>query len=657
MRNLAMLMCLIAAASSAGCGDPDESCTVPPGVYPDWIRLVGCADDYALLWDERSDSVFAGTATINWIVDREDGDRVYFIDTKEFDLHYYFATAYLDKPGLTPVGTHPEFNILNYRRPNRRFLLGKLVHYLDQDLLTIEMSAGDTADADMIVGAYERVSDAIFDGDALVYRPVSAAQESLLPQIEPRIPVIHTEDVFNNQIYQPLNPGVGFGTLRFARVAELASQPVLPTELVVLDRVPNDISLVSGIVTQEFQTPLSHINILSTNRGTPNMGLRGAFDDASLRAMEGKLVRLEVTPQTFNVRDATPAEAQAYWDSLRPASALVPTFDLSVVAVQSIDAIGASATTTVGAKAANLGEMTNIAESIGVAVRLPETPFAVPFAHYGAHLERNGIRPLIASLLADAALLSPEQLRARLFDIRWRIFRAPLDPDLAITLDAEVRGRWGADRRVRFRSSTNVEDLEEFSGAGLYTSAGAAISDGPDALADAIKVVWASVWNEQAFVEREFYRVDQTRVYMGVLVHPAFVDELANGVAVTINNFARSRPAFYINSQVGEVSVTNPTGQATPEQILYYTWYEDPEYEVITRSSLVADLTGWPGGVSVLTEPELAELATYLQAIHDHFRAVLGGGQSFAMDVEFKLAPGRQIVIKQARPLRVPDPR
>jgi hypothetical protein len=139
---------------------------------------------------------------------------------------------------------------------------------------------------------------------------------------------------------------------------------------------------------------------------------------------------------------------------------------------------------------------------------------------------------------------------------------------------------------------------------------------------------------------------------MGVLVHPSFVDELANGVAVTINNFAQARPAFYINSQVGEVSVTNPTGQATPEQILYYTWYEEPEYEVITRSSLVAGLSGWPGGVSVLTEVELDTLADYLQAIHDHFRAATGGGQGFAMDVEFKLAPGREIVIKQARPLR-----
>jgi phosphoenolpyruvate synthase/pyruvate phosphate dikinase len=164
-------------------------------------------------------------------------------------------------------------------------------------------------------------------------------------------------------------------------------------------------------------------------------------------------------------------------------------------------------------------------------------------------------------------------------------------------------------------------------------------------------VVWASAWNHQAFVEREFYRVQHDRVRMAVLVHPAFVDELANGVAVTINEFAENRPAFYINSQVGEVSVTNPTGQAVPEQILYYTWYEEPEYEVITRSSLVDQLPDWPGGPSVLSESELDELADLLERIHNHFRPLYPPREDFAMDVEFKLGPGRKIFIKQARPL------
>jgi hypothetical protein len=52
----------------------------------------------------------------------------------------------------------------------------------------------------------------------------------------------------------------------------------------VLDQAPNDISVVQGLITQEFQTPLSHVNVLSQNRHTPNMGLRGALTNPELLA-------------------------------------------------------------------------------------------------------------------------------------------------------------------------------------------------------------------------------------------------------------------------------------------------------------------------------------------------------------------------------------
>ncbi|MCP4443797.1 MAG: hypothetical protein GY811_00440 [Myxococcales bacterium] len=643
---LAIALLLVTACSSPG----GRECTVPEGVSPDWIRVIRCDSDYELLVTERDDAIFSRTETLNWIVDREDGDRIYFINSREWALHYFFAVAYLNKEGLTPVGTHAEFNILNYRRENRRFLLGKVIRYLDQDLLTIEFSAGDTASADMIIEGYGLVYSALHDGDDLLYRPVSNDHEQMLDEIAAEIPVIRTEDVFLGQTYQPLNPVLGYGTLQFRKVAELAGLPVGPTDIVVLDRVPNDISLVSGVITDEFQTPLSHVNLLSKNRGTPNMGLRNAFSDPELRALEGQLVRLDVGPQEFTVEPAELSDAQNYWGSLRPAEPLVPQFDLSVDALQSIEDMQLGDSIRIGAKAANMGEMHRIS---GVAIPLPESAFAIPFSFYQRHLEANALLPVINSLLSDyaAGLLTADEARARLFDLRWRIFVSPMDPDDLAEITAAMGARWPADTRLRFRSSTNVEDLAEFSGAGLYTSAGATVDEGDTKVADAIRVVWASAWNHQAFIEREFYRVLHDGVRMGVLVHPAFEDEEANGVAITINEFASNWPAFFINSQLGEVSVTNPTGQAVPEQILYYTWYEEPEYEVITRSSLVAELEDWPGGQGVLTEVELAELADMLERIHNHFRPLYPPRQDFAMDVEFKLAPGRELVIKQARPL------
>jgi hypothetical protein len=624
---------LTLAILASACSSDEPTCTVPDGNSPDWIRVIGCEKDYDLLITERDDAIFAHTTTLNWIIDREDNDRVYFINTDKWLLHFFFAEAYLQRQGLTPVGTHAEFNILNYRRENRRFILGKVIHYRDQELVTIEFSAGDTAGVDLIVEGYQRISESLYDGDKLLYRPVSNDQERVIDEIAAKIPVIRTEEVFQGQTYQPLNSVQGYGTLQFRRVAELAGRPLGPTDIVVLDRVPNDISLVSG-----------------KNRGTPNMGLRDAFSDEELRKFEGKLVRLVVGPQDFTIEEAPLAEAQSYWDAMRPSAPLVPEFDLTVVSVVDILTVGLSDFVSVGAKAANMGEMSKIE---GTVVPLPISPMALPFSFYQRHLEENGIDLEIDALLAnvEAGTLEAAELRARLFELRWRIFQAPMNTADLAELVAAMGTRWPADTRLRFRSSTNVEDLAEFSGAGLYTSAGATLSEGEASIADAVRVVWASAWNHQAFVERDFYRVEHDLVRMAVLVHPAFVDELANGVAVTINEFAQNRPAFYINSQVGEVSVTNPTGQAVPEQILYYTWYEEPEYEVITRSSLVEDLLDWPGGPGVLTETELAELADLLERIHNHFRPLYPPSASFAMDVEFKLGTNRQIIIKQARPL------
>jgi len=414
---------------------------------------------------------------------------------------------------------------------------------------------------------------------------------------------------------------------------------VLPTEIVVLDQVPNDISMVSGIVTEAFQTPLAHINLLSKNRGTPNMAVRDAFSDPGLRALEGALVRLEVGPQTFVIESADPADAQSYWDSLRPAEALVPSHDLAVSGLQPLAARGIDDSLSIGAKAANMAEMMAID---GGSLPLPDQPFAVPFHYYDAHLTAHGLWDEIDAVIADAPGLAPIELKERLFAIRWALFQAPLDAELSALLASEVTGRWGDERRIRFRSSTNVEDLPDFSGAGLYTSASGSALEG--SIDTALKVVWASVWNYQAFVERDFYRIQQQEVRMGVLVHPSFTDETANGVALTINEFSDRRPAFYINSQVGDISVTNPTGLATPEQVLFYRYFETPEIEVISRSSL--------SDAPVLTSDELEILAGHLEVIHSHFLAELSGSSSFAMDVEFKLGPERQIVIKQARPLK-----
>jgi hypothetical protein len=628
----------------AACTDP-ATCALAPGETAVAVDRLGCPTDFAALATAKDDSVFAHTETVLVIIDREDGDALHFIDSERYALHYDYASAHLNLPGKTAVGSLADFNILNYRRPNRRFVLGKLVAYVDQDLLTYELAAGDTADAAMIIAAFERVRGALYDGDRLRYRAVSAEQERHLPALRDRIPTIATDEVFRNQTYQPLNPGVAYGVLRFRQTATLEGTPLSPTDLVVLDRVPNDVAMVAGIITGEFQTPLAHVAVLAQTRGTPNMALRDAWTDPRLRALADQLVRLEVGPQAFTIAVGDPAEAQAYWDSLRPPALQLPVHDSTTLPLFDVTRATVANVVQIGAKASNLGELYTIGVGTGHELPLPERPLAIPFAHYANHLAAAGVGPLLDAVLADyaAGTLTPAQLEARLFAIRWRIYTAPIDPALVTQVATLARARWPEPTRLRFRSSTNVEDLAEFTGAGLYTSAGAALVDGEAALANAIKVVWASAWNAQAFVERDFYRVAQREVRMAVLIHPAQDDELANGVALTINQFSERRPAFYINSQLGEVSVTNPTGGATPEQLLYYTWYEEPEYEVITRSSLMGWAVDWPSPVGG-PDRRRARRARRLPDRHQRppARALPGGRRRRRVEAPARAAPAHQ---------------
>ena len=72
----------------------------------------------------------------------------------------------------------------------------------------------------------------------------------------------------------------------------------------------------------------------------------------------------------------------------------------------------------------------------------------------------------------------------------------------------------------------------------------------------AIRRVFASFYNDNAYLERLRWSVDENSVGMAVLVHHSFPDptELANGVAIVRRRF--SSWEIRLVSQVGAVSVT-----------------------------------------------------------------------------------------------------
>ena len=231
----------------------------------------------------------------------------------------------------------------------------------------------------------------------------------------------------------------------------------------------------------------------------------------------------------------------------------------------------------------------------------------------------------------------------RLDDLRDDIKDAET-PQWIIEVLTAMHAQFPEDTSLRYRSSTNNEDLPGFNGAGLYDSKTQHPEETEeDGISKSLKQVFASLWTFRAFNEREFHRIDHLAAKMGVLVHPNYSDELANGVAVSFDPISEQDGNYYVNTQLGEDLVTNPEAHSVPEEILLE---RNGRYSVLATSNQV------PPGQLLMSNNQLRQLRAHLEVIHDHFAGLYnpGPGEPFAMEIEFKITSEDILAIKQARP-------
>ena len=453
-----------------------------------------------------------------------------------------------------------------------------------------------------------------------------------------RVVVVSEEELLGETRYIGLHAAVGYGILRRGDV----SRSPTPYEIVIYDELPNALPRVGGILTTVAQTPLSHVNLRAIQDGVPNAFVRDVLDDPRVVDLLGRYVRLEVRTDTFLMREATLAEVDAHFETARPQTTQRFRADLSLTRVVDLDEIGFADGPRVGAKAANLAELRRL--GFPASTDVPDG-YAIPFSFYEDFLRHNGLDREIDALLADERFRTDfaEQER-RLADLRRAIRDGSFSPDAQAALSA-LQQNFPAGTPIRCRSSTNGEDLPGFSGAGLYDSRTQHPDEGH--IAKSIKQVYASLWNFRAFVERDFYRVEQRSAVMGVLVHPNFEDERVNGVGVSFDPLYSLPDRYYLNAQIGEHLVTNPAGRAVPEELFVR---KDSSasiaFEVLRRSNLV------PFGERVLERPYINALRERLREIHAHFERLYAvvPGEVFAMEIEFKVDRDGRLAIKQARP-------
>jgi pyruvate,water dikinase len=250
-----------------------------------------------------------------------------------------------------------------------------------------------------------------------------------------------------------------------------------------------------------------------------------------------------------------------------------------------------------------------------------------------------------ARVVSDTDLRDDTRVREAAVDgLKFLVRHGRVDTTFADALDARAAEIFG-DAQIRLRSSTNVEDLPGFSGAGLYESF-SAYARGDDRASLEIRKVWASVFEWRAFEERQYWNVDETRVRMGVAVNRAFDDEVANGVLITKNLQDPDAEGLYVNVQQGELAVTNPEQAALPE-VFTIVPAQGGDVQVMRErfSSLSPD-------VPLLAAEEIATLAEAAERTVVTFAPLYNVPPSMlALDLEFKfVGDSRALVIKQARP-------
>jgi pyruvate,water dikinase len=298
-----------------------------------------------------------------------------------------------------------------------------------------------------------------------------------------------------------------------------------------------------------------------------------------------------------------------------------------------------------GGKGANLGEL------VGAGFPVP-AGFVVTTAAYDRCVARNRLEEGIARSLRERP--DGAAIRAT-FEV------APIPPEV----EREVLAAYERLGRgpVAARSSATAEDLPEAAFAGQQDTFLNVV--GPQALLDAVRRCWASLWTDRAIAYRGHRGLDQATVRLAVVVQRMVAAEAA-GVLFTANPVTGARDEVVIDASpgLGEAVVS---GLATPDHVvLRRRWlgrwlgpwgWRITERRLGRREAIIRARAGGgtervegPGraGGGALSDGALRRLAGLGAAIEAHF--------GLPQDVEWAWAGGAPSIL-QARPMTaLPSP-
>ncbi|MFI7496547.1 PEP/pyruvate-binding domain-containing protein [Kocuria sp. M4R2S49] len=266
---------------------------------------------------------------------------------------------------------------------------------------------------------------------------------------------------------------------------------------------------------------------------------------------------------------------------------------------------GAAALDVVGGKAASLGS-------------LLAAGFPVP----GGFCLTADVYREAASALDTAAVTDPA-LAAR---ARAALATARIPEEAAESVRAAYGGL-GPSVAVAVRSSATAEDLPGASYAGQQDTVLDVV--GADAVLEAVRRCWASLWTDRAVAYRRARDVDPRSVAMAVVVQPMVAAEVS-GVLFTANPVTGRRDETVIDAAPGPgAAVVGGT--------------VDPDRFVLDRTTGAVLRDGRGAGPACLSDEQVRGLARLGSRAQEHF----GSPQ----DLEFAVLRDGRTLLLQSRPV------
>ncbi|MEZ4825263.1 MAG: PEP/pyruvate-binding domain-containing protein [Bacteroidia bacterium] len=345
-----------------------------------------------------------------------------------------------------------------------------------------------------------------------------------------------------------LNPGFALGEL--VVVGETAGETeVAADKIYIFQRPPSDLKPVAGIATVSEGNMVSHVQLLARNLGIPNAVVSDQ-NLAELKKHSGKKVFYAVSNKgTVIMKPAdqmTAEEKKLFEVKQRSEEKIRVPVERMVLSRTNIlnlrDVLAHDSGKLCGPKAANLGQLKalfpeNVVEGL-----------VIPFGIFREHMQQpmpGGEKTYwnyVYDLFWEAEEMQGMDCNDKeietftlegLEKLREAIKVMPLKPAFIAELKEGFSTTFGqpvGKVPVFLRSDTNMEDLKDFTGAGLNLTIFNAVEE--QKILQGIRDVWASPYTERSYKWRQKYLLNPENVYPSILIIPS-VDVDYSGVMIT----------------------------------------------------------------------------------------------------------------------------